>query len=108
LGRRAGEANLGELPAAGEVDDAGSEAAEIGGRRDEPGAGAGTATGRTRGGEDSGGIERPAKAGLACPWRGRRGEKPRRPYQHHLFSHGWPLPLPPNARFASTVCGANG
>lgn len=35
--RRACEANLGELPAAGEADDASSEAAEIGGQRDVPG-----------------------------------------------------------------------
>jgi len=84
-GRRAREANLGELLATGEVDDAGSEAVEVGGRRGEPGARAGAATGGARGGEDSGGIERPVEAGLARPWRMRGGEKPRRPYQHHLF-----------------------
>lgn len=107
---RAREANLGELPAAGEVDDAGSEAAEVGGRRGEPGARAGTASRGARGGEDSGGVERPAEARLARPWRGRGGEKPRRPYQHHLFSRRWPLPLqlPPNTAFREHARGASG
>jgi hypothetical protein len=65
------EANLGELPAAGEVDDAGGETAEVGGRGRVPGARAGAAAGRTGGGEDSGSVERPAEAWLARPGPGR-------------------------------------
>lgn len=99
---RAREANLGELPAAGEVDNAGGEAAKVGGRGGEARARARTAAGGTRGGEDSGSIERPAEAGLARPWHGRGGEKPRRPYQHHLFSRRWPLP--PAAATAADHC----
>jgi hypothetical protein len=77
------QANLRELPAAGEVDDAGGEAAEVGGRGG--GARAREAAGGPRGGEYSGSVERPAEAGL--PWCGRRRgrEEPRRPYQHHRF-----------------------
>ena len=82
-----------ELPAAGEVHDAGGETTEVGRRAlVGGGGGAGLAAGRAGGGgvgggEDSGRVGRRRGEGreerLAAGGRRRGGEEPR-PYQHHL------------------------
>lgn len=82
--RMASKVNLCELPAAGEVDDAGGEAAEVGGRGG--GARERVLARGPRGGEYSGSVEMPAEAGLPRHGRRRRGEESRRPYQHHRLS----------------------